>query len=148
MQILNDFWSLVRAGRDRRLLARIGAADTRYIGVTRRACLPHVSSLLARRHARPAKPHASTVSVLAASAASRHPWRQDLPWPRCPVTANSARSPKTAEIFADRWTPLIVRDLCFQPCPFCELITALPDTLDSQLFYRDRKNSTGIGNLK
>jgi DNA-binding HxlR family transcriptional regulator len=37
----------------------------------------------------------------------------------CPVA-------KTAEIFADRWTPLILRELCFQPCLFGELVTALP----------------------
>ncbi len=37
----------------------------------------------------------------------------------CPVA-------KTAEIFADRWTPLIVRELCSQACSFGELLEAMP----------------------
>ncbi len=37
----------------------------------------------------------------------------------CPVA-------KTAEIFADRWTPLIVRELCFGPCTFGDLLFAMP----------------------
>lgn len=37
----------------------------------------------------------------------------------CPVA-------KAAEIFADRWTPLIVRELCFGPCTFGDLLFAMP----------------------
>jgi DNA-binding HxlR family transcriptional regulator len=37
----------------------------------------------------------------------------------CPVA-------KAAEIFADRWTPLIVRELCFGPCRFGDLLFAMP----------------------
>jgi DNA-binding HxlR family transcriptional regulator len=37
----------------------------------------------------------------------------------CPVA-------KAAEIFADRWTPLIVRELCFGPSTFGELLAAMP----------------------
>src|SRR5215218_4695700 len=37
----------------------------------------------------------------------------------CPVA-------KAAEIFADRWTPLIVRELCFGPCTFGDLLGAMP----------------------
>lgn len=37
----------------------------------------------------------------------------------CPVA-------KTAEVFADRWTPLIVRELCFGPCTFGDLLFAMP----------------------
>lgn len=37
----------------------------------------------------------------------------------CPVA-------KAAEIFADRWTPLIVRELCFGPCTFGQLLFAMP----------------------
>jgi DNA-binding HxlR family transcriptional regulator len=37
----------------------------------------------------------------------------------CPVA-------KTAEIFADRWTPLIVRELCFGPSTFGELLFGMP----------------------
>jgi HxlR-like helix-turn-helix len=37
----------------------------------------------------------------------------------CPVA-------KAAEIFADRWTPLIVRELCFGPSTFGDLLAAMP----------------------
>jgi DNA-binding HxlR family transcriptional regulator len=37
----------------------------------------------------------------------------------CPVA-------KAAEIFADRWTPLIVRELCFGPKTFGDLLFAMP----------------------
>jgi DNA-binding HxlR family transcriptional regulator len=37
----------------------------------------------------------------------------------CPVA-------KAAEIIADRWTPLIVRELCFGPCAFGDLLFAMP----------------------
>lgn len=37
----------------------------------------------------------------------------------CPVA-------KAAEIIADRWTPLIIRELCFGPCTFGDLLFAMP----------------------
>jgi DNA-binding HxlR family transcriptional regulator len=37
----------------------------------------------------------------------------------CPVA-------KAAEVFADRWTPLIVRELCFGPSTFGDLLFAMP----------------------
>jgi DNA-binding HxlR family transcriptional regulator len=37
----------------------------------------------------------------------------------CPVA-------KTAEIFCDRWSPLIIRELCYGPRSFGDLLTALP----------------------
>jgi DNA-binding HxlR family transcriptional regulator len=37
----------------------------------------------------------------------------------CPVA-------KAAEIIADRWTPLIIRELCFGPCTFGQLLFAMP----------------------
>jgi len=37
----------------------------------------------------------------------------------CPVA-------QAAQVFADRWTPLILRELCFGACTFGELLDALP----------------------
>jgi DNA-binding HxlR family transcriptional regulator len=37
----------------------------------------------------------------------------------CPVA-------QAAQVFADRWTPLILRELCFGPCTFGELLSAMP----------------------
>jgi DNA-binding HxlR family transcriptional regulator len=37
----------------------------------------------------------------------------------CPVT-------KTAEIFGDRWSPLIIRELCYGPRSYGDFLTAIP----------------------
>jgi DNA-binding HxlR family transcriptional regulator len=37
----------------------------------------------------------------------------------CPVA-------KASEVFSDRWTPIIMRELCFGPRAFCELLAAAP----------------------
>jgi DNA-binding HxlR family transcriptional regulator len=50
----------------------------------------------------------------------------------CPVA-------KTAEIFADRWTPLIVRELCFGPCTFGDLLFAMPMISRTMLAQRLRE---------
>jgi DNA-binding HxlR family transcriptional regulator len=50
----------------------------------------------------------------------------------CPVA-------KTAEIFADRWTPLIVRELCFRPCTFGDLLFAMPLISRTMLAQRLRE---------
>jgi DNA-binding HxlR family transcriptional regulator len=50
----------------------------------------------------------------------------------CPVA-------KTAEIFADRWTPLIVRELCFGPCTFGDLLFAMPLISRTMLAQRLRE---------
>ena len=50
----------------------------------------------------------------------------------CPVA-------KTAEILADRWTPLIVRELCFGPCTFGDLLFAMPLISRTMLAQRLRE---------
>jgi DNA-binding HxlR family transcriptional regulator len=50
----------------------------------------------------------------------------------CPVA-------KTAEIFADRWTPLIIRELCFGPCTFGDLLFAMPLISRTMLAQRLRE---------
>ncbi|HEX8533635.1 MAG TPA: winged helix-turn-helix transcriptional regulator [Allosphingosinicella sp.] len=56
----------------------------------------------------------------------------------CPVS-------KTAEIFAQRWTPLLVRELCFGPKRFSELQSALPLMSRSLLARRlDELRASGV----
>ncbi len=50
----------------------------------------------------------------------------------CPVA-------KATEIFADRWTPLIVRELCFGPCTFGDLLFAMPLISRTMLAQRLRE---------
>ncbi|WP_342641968.1 winged helix-turn-helix transcriptional regulator [Rhodoligotrophos ferricapiens] len=50
----------------------------------------------------------------------------------CPVA-------KTAEIFAERWTPLIIRELCFGPRRFNELRAGLPQISRTLLSQRLRE---------
>lgn len=53
----------------------------------------------------------------------------------CPVA-------KAAEIFADRWTPLILRELCFGPCGFGQLIFAMPLISRTMLAQRLKEMAT------
>jgi DNA-binding HxlR family transcriptional regulator len=56
----------------------------------------------------------------------------------CPVA-------KTAEVFAQRWTPLIARELCFGPKRFSELQSAMPLISRSLLARRlDELEAAGI----
>jgi DNA-binding HxlR family transcriptional regulator len=47
----------------------------------------------------------------------------------CPVV-------KAAEVFADRWTPIIIRELCFGTRPFGELLKAAPPISRTVLAHR------------
>ncbi|WP_137392036.1 winged helix-turn-helix transcriptional regulator [Rhodoligotrophos defluvii] len=69
----------------------------------------------------------------------------------CPVA-------KTAEIFAERWTPLIIRELCFGPRRFNELRAGLPQISRTLLSQRLREleaaavivsmpKSSGVGRI-
>jgi DNA-binding HxlR family transcriptional regulator len=50
----------------------------------------------------------------------------------CPVA-------QAAQIFADKWTPLIVRELCFGPCAFGDLMSAMPFISRTMLAQRLRE---------
>jgi DNA-binding HxlR family transcriptional regulator len=53
----------------------------------------------------------------------------------CPVA-------QAAQVFADRWTPLILRELCFGPCTFGDLLFAMPFISRTMLAQRLRELAT------
>jgi hypothetical protein len=63
----------------------------------------------------------------------------------CAVTTRSQFCPvvKAAEVFCDRWTPIIIRELCFGTRSFGQLLEAAP-LYRGQCWFSVSSNSSSL----